>query len=58
MEVIKQHLFPYCRGEIPTGDDILEQDDIVKLKRCIFSAQVKKVDCTIYVPLESIGTYL
>lgn len=28
------------RGEIPTGDDILEQDDIVKLKRCIFSAQV------------------
>jgi len=27
------------RGQIPTGEDILHQDDIVKLKRCIFSAQ-------------------
>ncbi|XP_052797708.1 glycogen [starch] synthase-like isoform X2 [Mya arenaria] len=27
------------RGELPSGDDILVQEDIVKLKRCIFSAQ-------------------
>ena len=31
------------RGKIPTGDEILEQEDIVKLKRCIYSAQVKCV---------------
>lgn len=28
------------RGKIPTGDEILQQEDIVKLKRCIYSAQV------------------
>lgn len=28
------------RGKIPTGDEILEQEDVVKLKRCIYSAQV------------------
>lgn len=27
-----------CRGDIPTGDDIIKQEDIVKLKRCIYSA--------------------
>jgi len=29
-----------CRGELPKGDDLLVKDDFVKLKRCIFSAQV------------------
>ena len=29
------------RGDIPKGEDILEQEDLVKLKRCIYSAQVK-----------------
>lgn len=33
-------IFTSSRGEIPTGEDILQQEDIVKLKRCIFSAQV------------------
>ena len=28
------------RGEIPDGQDLLVKDDIVKLKRCIFAAQV------------------
>uniref|UniRef100_A0A7D6R712 Glycogen [starch] synthase n=1 Tax=Sinonovacula constricta TaxID=98310 RepID=A0A7D6R712_SINCO len=27
------------RGKIPTGDDVLLQEDTVKLKRCIFTAQ-------------------
>lgn len=31
------------RGKIPTGDEILEQEDIVKLKRCIYSAQVNPI---------------
>jgi len=29
-----------CRGELPKGEDLLIKDDVVKLKRCIFSAQV------------------
>ena len=33
-------IFIFHRGDIPKGDDILEQEDIVKLKRCIYSAQV------------------
>jgi hypothetical protein len=28
------------RGQIPTGEDIFIQDDVVKLKRCIYGAQV------------------
>jgi len=32
------------RGELPTGDDLLVKDDLVKLKRCIYSAQV--TNCT------------
>ncbi|XP_064599653.1 glycogen [starch] synthase-like isoform X2 [Liolophura sinensis] len=36
---IGRRLFETClRGEIPTGDDIIKQEDIVKLKRCIYSA--------------------
>ena len=31
--------FP-SRGEIPEGRDLLMKDDIVKLKRCIYAAQV------------------
>uniref|UniRef100_K1QSC1 Glycogen [starch] synthase n=1 Tax=Magallana gigas TaxID=29159 RepID=K1QSC1_MAGGI len=37
---IGKRIFEQClRGKIPTGDEILEQEDIVKLKRCIYSAQ-------------------
>lgn len=37
---IGQRLFEIClRGELPKGDELLVKDDIVKLKRCIFSAQ-------------------
>ncbi|KAK3594074.1 hypothetical protein CHS0354_040842 [Potamilus streckersoni] len=37
---IGKRIFEIClRGELPTGDEILKQEDIVKLKRCIFSAQ-------------------
>lgn len=32
--------FPF-RGNIPTGNDILLEEDIVKLKRCIYAAQVR-----------------
>ncbi|XP_048757365.1 glycogen [starch] synthase-like isoform X1 [Ostrea edulis] len=37
---IGKRIFEQClRGKIPTGDEILQQEDIVKLKRCIYSAQ-------------------
>ncbi|XP_059170938.1 glycogen [starch] synthase-like [Physella acuta] len=37
---IGRRLFDIClRGSLPTGDDILVQEDIVKLKRCIYAAQ-------------------
>ncbi|CAG5123259.1 unnamed protein product, partial [Candidula unifasciata] len=37
---IGRRLFDIClRGHLPSGDDILTQDDIVKLKRCIYAAQ-------------------
>ncbi|XP_074659839.1 glycogen [starch] synthase-like isoform X1 [Tubulanus polymorphus] len=37
---IGKRVFDIClRGAIPTGDDILQRDDVVKLKRCIFAAQ-------------------
>ncbi|RUS84324.1 hypothetical protein EGW08_007918 [Elysia chlorotica] len=37
---IGRRLFDIClRGKLPAGDDILTQDDIVKLKRCIYAAQ-------------------
>ena len=29
----------FCRGEVPKSSDLLVNDDIVKLKRCVFSAQ-------------------
>lgn len=32
--------FYFSRGSLPNGDDILQQEDMVKLKRCIFAAQV------------------
>lgn len=36
---IGKRLFEKClRGSIPSGEDILMQEDVVKLKRCIFSA--------------------
>ena len=35
-----QIFFVFTRGDIPKGEEILEQEDIVKLKRCIYSAQV------------------
>ncbi|KAL5007780.1 hypothetical protein ScPMuIL_016586 [Solemya velum] len=36
---IGKRLFEIClRGSLPNGEDILLQEDIVKLKRCIFSA--------------------
>jgi len=28
------------RGEIPKGDDLLVKEDLIKLKRCIYAAQV------------------
>ncbi|CAE1228952.1 GYS [Acanthosepion pharaonis] len=31
------------RGNIPTGNDILLEDDIVKLKRCIYAAQRREL---------------
>ncbi|XP_064635665.1 glycogen [starch] synthase-like isoform X3 [Lineus longissimus] len=35
-----RRIFEIClRGHIPSGAEILVQDDIVKLKRCIFAAQ-------------------
>ena len=33
----------FNRGSLPNGDDILQQDDMVKLKRCIFTAQVRYI---------------
>eukprot|EP00914_Ancora_sagittata_P005036 GHVO01010472.1.p1 GENE.GHVO01010472.1~~GHVO01010472.1.p1 ORF type:complete len:386 (-),score=44.80 GHVO01010472.1:425-1456(-) len=37
---IGHKLFEIClRGEIPKGEDLLVKEDIVKLKRCIFSSQ-------------------
>ncbi|CAH1786075.1 unnamed protein product [Owenia fusiformis] len=37
---IGKRLFEIClRGHVPEGDQILSQDDIVKMKRCIYSAQ-------------------
>ncbi|CAG5135016.1 unnamed protein product [Candidula unifasciata] len=37
---IGRRLFDIClRGKIPSGDEILTQEDIVKLKRCIYAAQ-------------------
>ena len=30
-----------CRGEIPKSADLLLNEDIVKLKRCIFASQVR-----------------
>lgn len=33
--------FYFSRGSLPNGDDILQQEDMVKLKRCIFAAQVR-----------------
>lgn len=35
----------HFRGEIPKGDDLLVKEDIVKLKRCIFAAQVMLEIC-------------
>lgn len=28
-----------CSGKLPTGDELLQPDDIVQLKRCVYSAQ-------------------
>ncbi|XP_046573729.1 glycogen [starch] synthase-like [Haliotis rubra] len=37
---VGKRMFEIClRGSIPNGDDLLEQDDVVKLKRCIYAAQ-------------------
>jgi len=37
---IGRRMFDIClRGKLPTGEDILIQEDIVKLKRCIYAAQ-------------------
>lgn len=37
---IGKRIFEIClRGSLPNGDDILQQEDMVKLKRCIFTAQ-------------------
>lgn len=37
---IGRRIFDVClRGSLPNGDDILQQEDMVKLKRCIFAAQ-------------------
>lgn len=37
---IGHRLFEQClRGQIPKGDEVLTQADMVRLKRCIFSAQ-------------------
>ncbi|XP_041367402.1 glycogen [starch] synthase-like [Gigantopelta aegis] len=37
---IGKRIFEIClQGNLPTGDDLMEQDDIVRLKRCIFAAQ-------------------
>ena len=35
------HYMAFFRGELPTGEDIIFQEDTVKLKRCIYSAQVR-----------------
>ncbi len=34
-------VFVSFRGSIPTGEDLIMKDDVVKLKRCIYSAQVR-----------------
>ena len=31
-----------CRGNLPQNEDLLQRQDIVKLKRCIYAAQVSK----------------
>ncbi|XP_021358473.1 glycogen [starch] synthase-like [Mizuhopecten yessoensis] len=37
---IGKRMFEIClRGNLPKGEDILLQDDVVKLKRCIYTAQ-------------------
>ncbi|XP_033751719.1 glycogen [starch] synthase-like [Pecten maximus] len=37
---IGKRMFEIClRGNLPNGEDILLQDDVVKLKRCIYTAQ-------------------
>ncbi|XP_076451063.1 glycogen [starch] synthase-like [Babylonia areolata] len=37
---IGKRIFEIClRGSLPNGDDILQQDDMVRLKRCIYTAQ-------------------
>ena len=30
----------FFRGEIPKGDDLLVKEDLIKLKRCIYAAEV------------------
>ena len=35
----------HFRGEIPKGDDLLVKEDIVKVKRCIYAAQVNLETC-------------
>ena len=39
LEVWQYILFLF-RGHVPKGEDLLAKEDVVKLKRCIFSAQV------------------
>lgn len=35
-----KRVFEMClKGNLPRGDDVLQQDDIIKLKRCIYGAQ-------------------
>ncbi|KAL8561691.1 hypothetical protein ACOMHN_054988 [Nucella lapillus] len=37
---IGKRVFEIClRGSLPNGDDILQQEDMVRLKRCIYTAQ-------------------
>jgi len=31
-----------CSGSLPQNEDLLQKQDIVKLKRCIYAAQVSK----------------
>ena len=37
---IFDHFFTEHRGDLPNGDDLLQKQDVVKLKRCIYAAQV------------------
>lgn len=61
VNVVNQDYQPYSclsvvcvvRGQIPKGDDLLVKEDLIKLKRCIYAAQVTAVsgDCIVSLHL-------